>query len=371
MLKAAIYARYSSGLQRPTSIDDQIALCMDAASRFECEIATEHIYSDEERSGEIVEQRPGYQRLLQAAQRREFEAIIVEAQDRLWRNQAEMHVALRRLRFYGVRIFSVATATDLTGRAGRLLASIMGWKDEDFLEDLREKTRRGMLGQVKRGLSPGGRAYGYRSVPIYDETKRDAYGQPLVVGYRRAVNPDEAPNVRRIFEMYAAGQSPKTIAHRLNDEGIPAPSWREGAPQRGWTWSTINGSPKKAIGILNNPLYVGRLVWNRSCKVRDPDAGKRITCARPGSEWVFVDVPELRIIPDDLWHQVQARREALRWSGKGRIRDPRGGQRRHLLSGLLVCGECGAHYIIKTREYYGCASNINRGKSICSNTRLG
>jgi len=97
MLRAAIYARYSSGLQRPTSIDDQIALCTDTASRFECEIATEHIYSDEERSGEIVELRPGYQRLLQAAQRREFEAIIVEAQDRLWRNQAEMHVALRRL----------------------------------------------------------------------------------------------------------------------------------------------------------------------------------------------------------------------------------------------------------------------------------
>ena len=68
--------------------------------------------------------------------------------------------------------------------------------------------------------------------------------------------------------------------------------------------------------------------------------------------------------------RVQTRRDALRWSGKDRIRDPRGGQRRHLLSGLLVCGECGAHYIIKTREYYGCASNINRGKSICANTRL-
>ncbi len=83
--------------------------------------------------------------------------------------------------------------------------------------------------------------------------------------------------VRRIFELYAAGHSPKTIAHRLNAEHVPAPRWRQGMPLRGWTWTTINGSPRKAIGILNNPLYIGRVLWNRSRGTRrrrpPPDPG--------------------------------------------------------------------------------------------------
>src|SRR5579872_3077837 len=64
----------------------------------------------------------GYQHLLAAARTRSFDAIIVESQDRLWRNQAEMHAALRRLQFWGIKVFSVATRTDLTDKAGRLIA---------------------------------------------------------------------------------------------------------------------------------------------------------------------------------------------------------------------------------------------------------
>jgi hypothetical protein len=60
--------------------------------------------------------------------------------------------------------------------------------DEFFLRDLRDKTHRGMAGQVGRGLSAGGRAYGYRSVPIHDSARTDPYGQPLVVGYRRVID---------------------------------------------------------------------------------------------------------------------------------------------------------------------------------------
>ncbi len=66
----------------------------------------------------------------------------------------------------------------------------MGWKDEAFLEDLRDKTQRGMAGQVRRGLSAGGRAYGYRSEPTYNE-------QHQITGYKRVVDSQEAAVVRR------------------------------------------------------------------------------------------------------------------------------------------------------------------------------
>jgi len=64
-------------------------------------------------------------------------------------------------------------------------------------------------------------------------------------------------------------------------------------------------------------LYVGKVVWNRSRKVLDPETGKRVIRVRPQSEWVWRDVPELRIIPDDLWQAVQARLDGQRHAAKG------------------------------------------------------
>ncbi len=51
MLTAAIYARYSSELQRPTSIEDQVRLCREAAPRFECVVTDGLVYTDAEISG--------------------------------------------------------------------------------------------------------------------------------------------------------------------------------------------------------------------------------------------------------------------------------------------------------------------------------
>jgi DNA invertase Pin-like site-specific DNA recombinase len=304
MLKAAVYARFSSDLQRKTSIEDQIQVCRIAAPRLGCLVIESELYHDEELSG-ATGYRAGYQALLLAAKARRFDAILVESQDRLWRNQGEMHQALERLTFWNVRVFSVATGSDLTDRTGRLVASVMGWKDEAFLADLRDKTRRGMQGQLLRGLSTGGRAYGYRS-----ELVHDANGS--VVGYRGVIEPTEAAVVRRIFELYKEGMAPKTIARRLNTQSVPPPRAARGRRILGWIWTTINGSPKKAIGILNNPLYAGQAVWNRSQKIRDPDKGKRVMRARPPDEWVWTEAPELRIVPPALWEAVQARRAARR-----------------------------------------------------------
>jgi hypothetical protein len=54
-----------------------------------------------------------------------------------------------------------------------------------------------------------------------------------------------------------AGVAPKAIARRLNQDGIAGPF--------GGTWSpsTIHGNSKRGTGVLNNELYVGRLIWNR------------------------------------------------------------------------------------------------------------
>lgn len=59
------------------------------------------------------------------------------------------------------------------------------------------------------------------------------------------------------------------------------------------------------------------------------------------------------------------RRHAAREAAARRQRAPK-----YLLSGLFVCGRCGAPYVLKTGGYYGCASNIDRDGAICPNTQL-
>ncbi len=358
MLKAAIYARYSSERQKATSIEDQVALCRDAAARFDCLVSEVHTYTDKEISG-TTELRPGYTRLMKAAKARQFEAVLVESQDRLWRDQGEMHSALKRLKFWGIKVFSVSASTDLTDKTGKLMASVMGWKDEAFIEDLKEKTRRGMQGQIRRGLSAGGRAYGYRSEPV-----RDHSGQ--ITGFKRVIDLAEAKVVRRIFKLYAGGMGPKVIARSLNAEHVPPPRTPRGRKPLGWTWTTISGASNRTLGILHNPLYIGQIIWNRTQKVRDPDTGRRTMRVRPRGEWISTEVSDVRIISNDLWEAVQKRSETQRRAARGNLT---GRRPKYLWSGLLKCAECGSNYVVKSGAYYGCAGNINRGPEICANTK--
>jgi hypothetical protein len=122
----------------------------------------------------------------------------------------------------------------------------------------------------------------------------------------REILPSEAEVIRRIFRDYSAGMSPKANAKRLNAEGCPGPAGAR------WNPSTVHGNPARGTGILNNELYVGRLVWNRLRYVKDPDTGKRVSRPNPPSDWVTTAVPELRIVDDELWNQVKGRQAEMR-----------------------------------------------------------
>jgi site-specific DNA recombinase len=129
-----------------------------------------------------------------------------------------------------------------------------------FLKDLADKTRRGLRARVELGKSGGGLCYGYK-------VTRSALDGAAMTGAREIV-PAEAEVIRRIFRDYPAGLSPKAIAKRLNAERCAGPG---GSP---WNPSTVHGNPTRGTGILNNELYVGRLVWNRLRYVKDPDRSR-------------------------------------------------------------------------------------------------
>jgi site-specific DNA recombinase len=177
--------------------------------------------------------------------------------------------------------------------------------------------------------------------------------------------------------MYADGKSPLSIAAQLNEEGIPAPrSGKSSDKKGGWRQTTINGNRQRGTGIINNELYIGKRIWNRLEYRKNPHTGKKVSRLNPESDWQIVEVPELRIVPMDLWNAVKARQDAqtkVRADKEPTDRNRLGAnqllrRRKHLLSGLLKCGKCGANLTIagSVEKRYYCSTAKELGKSQCS-----
>lgn len=319
-MKAAIYARFSSELQSARSIDDQVALCRAFAARTDLEVSA--VFEDRARSGASTIGREGLASLMEAARSGNFKVVVVEALDRLSRDQEDLAGIWKRLRFLGVEIRAVHD-----GRADAVQIGVRGLIGAIYLEDLAHKVRRGLAGVVRDGRHAGGKAYGYQPVP----------GKPGEL----SVVPEQAAIVRRIFAEFLAGLTPREIAGRLNREGLPPPRGSR------WNASTINGSRQRGNGILHNDLYIGRLVWNRLRMVKDPDTGKRVSRLNPESDWQVAEATHLAIVDKADFDKVAARKRKIVSEAGNRQRP------RHLLSGLLRCGACGGGMSVHDRDSTG------------------
>ncbi len=137
---------------------------------------------------------------------------------------------------------------------------------------------------------------------------------------------------------------------------------------KSWGPSTIYGNWQRGTGILNNELYIGRLVWNRQHFIKDPRTGKRQARPNPENKWIIEEVPHLRIIDDDLWLSVKERQQNSRslivTKDQG-IRSERARRPNYLLSGLLKCGTCGGGFSKISQSHYGCSTARNKGT--CNN----
>ena len=351
--RAVIYARYSSDLQSAASIPDQVRLCQKLCR--ENGWAVLEVFADEAMSG-ASHLRPDFQRMQQLAMNGGFDVLVAESLDRLSRDQEHIAGLHKRLRYGGIVI-----VTKAEGEINEMHVGLGGTMSALYLRQLAQKTHRGLEGRVRAGKSAGGISYGYR---VNRQLQPDG---SFTAGDRR-IDPEQAAVVRRIFRDYARGESSRSIAFALNREAIPSPSGRL------WSFSTISGNWKRGTGILNNELYIGRLVWNRQRFVKDPDTGKRQARPNPESEWLIEEVPQLRIIDDDLWQRVKLRQGVLRNAildarseNHPAPRTERARRNRYLLSGLLRCGCCGAGYSMVSDSRYGCSAARNKGT--CTNRK--
>lgn len=319
-MRGVIYARFSTELQSESSIVDQVRVCREYAGARGWEIAAE--YSDHGISGAALGNRPGAQRALAACQR--GDVLLVNDLSRLSRSQ-DLAPLLARLAHRGVRVIGVQDGFDSDARHARMQAGLSGIMSEELRRSIADRTRAALESRAKDGRPTGGKPFA------------------------------DAELVREIFRRFADGDSMRSIASDLNARGIPSPgaAWRERSRPRGrWLVSALHA-------LLQNEVYVGRKIWKRSQWIKDPDTGRRLRIERPESEWIVREVEPL--VDRATWDRAQARFR--------RNRSGRGGAPRYLLSGLLVCGECGGRLIVVggSQHRYGCATFHAGGPHACRN----
>lgn len=356
--RAVLYARYSSDVQKATSIDGQLLLCRKIAARNDLDVIGAFV--DAAKSGLTENARDGYQQLLNGVRNHDFDVVIVEHFDRLSRDPATIQRLKQVFEFNGVELMDqkgvYATATDI---------SIASLYNTIYKPQLADKVRRGHDNAVASGRIPGSYAYGYRPRP----------GAPG----ERVIDENEAKIVVRIFTEYVSGRSTRDIAADLTRQGLPSPGatrHKNKAGRTTWNHQCITGG-RHGRGIIGNELYIGEIHWNVRSTILNPETQKKQKRRNPEDRHIIVKKPELRIVPQVLWDRAQKVRSgrAIHMfgpTGKPRRRPVIPRNNEHPLAGVLRCGVCNGNMRIAQSSRNGapraaCANAHQRGT--CEHTR--
>lgn len=314
-MNAVIYARYSPGpRQTDQSIEGQVRDCMAYAK--ENNITVLKVYADKHISGSDFTHRAEFNHMIADSEKRQFEAVIVWKIDRFGRDREEIALNKIRLKRNGVRIL-YAKESIPDGPEGIILESLMEGLAEYYIEDLRQKVKRGQRESALKGKAVSGQApYGY----YIDEDKH----------YQE--KKEESWVVRYVFEHSSAGETATDILAQLQQLGVKN---RKGES------ITKNG----IYTMLRNRKYIGE-------------------CTYDG-----IPIPIPALIDQKLWDSVHARM-------KHRPRKPAAfkAPERYLLSCRIFCGECGSLMVGesgrgksgKIYHYYKCAAQKRKGGSDCT-----
>ena len=306
MIRAAIYARFSSDNQRDESIDAQVRLCRECCkSRGYAVVA---VYADEAVTGR-TDQRSQFQQMLADAKAGLFDVLVMDKVDRFARDRYDSVIHKRYLRKKcGIRLEYASQRIDNTPE-GQMLESVLESLAEYFSANLARETMKGLTENALRGWFTGGIApFGYRVASREVDSKTTKVLE---------VDEQAAPIVVRIFEIYDAGGTYGDIQAATKEDMI-----------------RLRGRPlsKNSIhDILRNEKYTGVYVYCRGTKHNHRQIREDV-----------IRVPNAfpAIVPRELWERVQEKMNKRRKSpgerASGKAKEP------YLLAGLISCGKCGA-----------------------------
>jgi DNA invertase Pin-like site-specific DNA recombinase len=341
---AAIYCRKSTEDERSAddgrSIDRQREHATAYAEAQGWIVGPDLMFLDENISGAEFVNRPGLAQLRAAAATHRFERLVVMDQSRLGRDTIRTLNVILDLQDHGVEIHSYLdhTAIKLDSDTAEVTTFMRSWSDTKARTDASKRTRDGLSKKAKAGHATGGRPYGYDVLRVGDHSE-----------YR--INEDQAVIVRSLFAWALEGLGVFRLRTRLTE--LTGQVWPKNRLQR----------------LLRNPVYVGQLAWGRTRVVSRGGKAKR---RERGEPTVVVERPELRIIDQDLWDQVQVLRNATAaHHGKGApaLKPAAGTTRKYVLTGILRCGTCGSTMtqIGNHGRRYFCLGRARNGATFCSN----
>ena len=340
----AIYSRKSRFTGKGESIGNQVDMCRAyVRTAFGDGYADRAmVFEDEGFSGGNLN-RPGFQRMMEAARRRQFQAVVVYRLDRISRSISDFSALIQELGRLGIGFVSIRESFDTSSPMGRAMMYIASVFSQLERETIAERIRDNMhelakTGRWLGGVTPTGYASeAVRSVTVDGKSKKSC---------KLRIIPEQAGIVRRIYSLYLQTDSLTMTEAELLRQQIKTKTGR------GFTRFAIKG-------ILQNPVYLmadreayryfadrqadlcagpeefdgvrGVLAYHRT----DQEKG-RATVYLPVSQWIVSVGQHPGIIPSGDWIRVQASLERNKSKG---YRKPRSNEA--LLTGVLWC-RCGS-----------------------------
>lgn len=336
MIRVASYCRVS------TDKEDQ-ANSFEAQQRFFREYIDRHpdwelydVYADEGITGTSTRKRVQFNRMMNDAYSNKFKLIITKEVSRFSRNILDTIAYTRELKALGIGVVFMSDGFSTLDPDAELRLSIMGSIAQEESRKTSSRVKWGQARQMERGVVFGTSMLGY-------DVKKG----------KLTVNPEGAEIVKLIFYKYGVEKKGTTvIARELREAG----------------YKTYTGNPiwsdSHILKILKNEKYVGDLVQK---KTFTPDYLSHAKKYNRGEE----DLVILRdhhepIVSRELWDLVQkeiAKRHRSKNSSSGH-------SNRYIFSGKIICAECGARFISRTKtrkdgtsyKRWGCYNASKNGK---------
>ena len=264
-------------------------------------------------SGETIDSRPEVKEVLRRMESPRIKAILIVEPQRLSRGDLEdIGRLVKLLRYSNTLALTEQYAYDLRDDRDRDDFERELKRGNDFLEYQKKIMNNGRLLSVQNGNFIGQKApYGLRKVEVREGKKKCFILEP---------DPETAPVVKLIFELYRSGMGMTRISDQLDSMGIPAPGGGK------WVPDTI---PR----FLRNEHYIGKVVWNKRPTTRKIQDGEVIISRPLAEEYLVFEGKHPAIIDQELWDAVQELRGKIPPNQKAHnFANP--------LSGLLFCKSC-------------------------------
>lgn len=295
-------------------------ILLDLAKRRGCHIGA--IYR-EVVSGETISARPVMQRLLQEVESGMWDGVLVVEVERLARGDSiDQGVVARAFQYSDTKIITPTKTYDPNNEFDEEYFEFGLFMSRREYKTIKRRLNAGRVSSVQEGKYCGNKPpYGYRRVKL-EHTK----------GYSLEPIPEQAEIVKLIYNWYTYGIDGERIGmckitRKLIDMGVPSLS--------GKSWSTAT-----VANILENPVYTGKIRWNRRKGMNKIENGNVVKSRPRCNDYILTDGLHEAIISQEIYDLAQYYRSMnppRPIGASNTVKNP--------LSGLIKCGKCGHNMV--------------------------